>query len=90
VQNLSNYAPAAEIGSLLSDIEHNLPISATSGTIVRLLIAGGHVHGRGCGRDRRAPRELGGDVTPLRPGYGATVRSDSQSGVLGEQFVPAT
>jgi hypothetical protein len=40
VQKLSNYAPAAEIGSLLSNIEHNLPISATSGTIVRFLIAG--------------------------------------------------
>ena len=40
MEHVSNYAPSSKIGSLLSDIEHNLPISATSGTIVRFLIAG--------------------------------------------------
>jgi hypothetical protein len=45
VENVSNYAPASKIGSLLSDIEHNLPNLATSGTIVRFLIAGGRQRG---------------------------------------------
>jgi hypothetical protein len=45
VENVSNYAPASKIGSLLSDIEHNLPIWATSDTIVRFLIAGGGQRG---------------------------------------------